>query len=103
MRHHDDAPIACSLDDVGKRERGTEWKAVAGRLRARLATPTGVRLEFDTNLETGHALLDLVAAERACCGWATWTLTSTPDATVIEATAAEPGPSVLHAMFEVTP
>jgi hypothetical protein len=102
MKHPDDAPIACSLDDVTTREK--EWKAVIDRgLRAALATPAGVRLEFDPVLETSQTLLDLVASERECCGWATWTLTSTADATLVEATAGEPGRFVLHAMFEVTP
>jgi hypothetical protein len=102
MKYPNDAPIACSLEDVRTRE--TQWEAViASGLRSRCATPTGVRLEFDSSLETSRTLLDLVASERDCCGWATWTLTSTLDGTLIEATAGEPGPSVLQAMFKVTP
>jgi hypothetical protein len=62
-----------------------------------------VRLEFAPDHAIAHALLDLVAAERGCCAWASWTLTSTLDATVLEAQADESGTTALQAMFEVGP
>jgi hypothetical protein len=97
-------PIACSLsvDDMKLREE--TWNAVTrAALHTHAATTNGVRLEFHANPETAHTLLDLVAAERQCCGWASWTLTNTQDATVVEASAGELGAHVLHAMFQLTP
>lgn len=99
MKYPENAPIACSLDDLSGREQ--EWSAViAAALRTKVATQNGVRLNFAPTPDTAHALLDLVAAERQCCAWAEWTLTSTPAATVVEVTA-DPGTDVLHAMFDV--
>ena len=97
-------PIACGLGagDMDARERA--WRAVGvAALRARTAIPNGVRLEFEPGRETAHALLDLVAAERDCCAWASWILVSAGEATVVEATADQSGTPALHAMFEVGP
>ncbi|MFZ0214570.1 MAG: hypothetical protein WAM30_01370 [Candidatus Dormiibacterota bacterium] len=102
MKYPENAPIACGLDDLKEREQA--WSAVIGAaLRTRTATEAGIRLEFDPKPDAAHVLLDLVTAERDCCAWATWTLTSTDGATVVEASAAEPGPEVLHAMFRLEP
>lgn len=95
-----DLPIACSLAGEDVIARQQTWRTVAAALRTRSATPTGLRLEFEPDPVTAHVLLDLVAAERDCCAWASWTMTSTADATVVEAAADESGAPVLHAMFE---
>ncbi len=62
-----------------------------------------MRLDFVPDHETAHTLLDLVAAERDCCGWATWTFTSTNESSRIEVAAEGAGAATLHTMFEVTP
>lgn len=100
----DYAPTACSLagEDMNAREQA--WRAVAAAaLRSRSATPTGVKLAFEPDCETAHTLLDLVAAERDCCAWASWTITSTADATVVEVAADDFATPVLQAMFEPRP
>lgn len=100
-----DPSIACTLGVDGMKLREARWRAVTGAaaLRTQVATSNGVRLEFHADPETAHALLDLVMAERSCCQWATWTLASTQDATVVEATSDEVGARVLHAMFQPAP
>lgn len=93
-------PISCSLAGESMTDREQQWRAVgAAALRARAFTPTGLRLEFEAGRETAHALIDLLAAERDCCGWASWSLTSTAASTVIEVEAEEQAVPVLHAMF----
>ncbi len=100
MTPPDDAPLACSLSKPDRMSRTDTWQRVTdAALRSRVATPTGVRLEFEPSPATAHVLLDLVAAERGCCGWASWTLTDRADSTMVEATADESGADVLHAMF----
>jgi MerR family transcriptional regulator, copper efflux regulator len=97
-------PVACTLGGDGMKARAQMWRAVtAAALRTRSATSTGVRLEFDPDLETAHTLLDLVAAERDCCAWATWTLTSSAEAIVVAAQADQSAAPMLHAMFEARP
>ena len=97
-------PIACSLDAAGGEERIREWAGVlGGALRVKVATARGVRLDFAPVPDATRALFVLVVAERECCAWASWTLTSTGEATVVDVTAGGGGRDVLHAMFDVRP
>jgi hypothetical protein len=85
-------PVACTLAAGDRRRREDDWQAVTARaLHARTAIPGGVRLHLRPDHDTTHALLDLVAAERDCCGWASWTLISTAAATVVEVTVTDGG------------
>lgn len=94
--------IACTLDTGERAARGDEWRAIIGTgLRDRSAIPGGVRLRFASDAATTHQLVDLVAGERACCGWASWILTSAADATLVEVTAPGDGEVALRALFEV--
>jgi hypothetical protein len=98
------APVACTLDAGAMSGREQEWQTVmTTALRRRVATPSGVLLEFRPDPETDHALLDLVHAERGCCAWASWTLASSSESTLVEVSAGEPGVPVLHAMFVTMP
>ncbi len=104
MTTANDPPIACTLGADDLRIRQESWFAVmAAALRSKTATPMGVRLEFDPDPDAAHTLLDLVASERSCCAWASWSLTSTRHSTSVEVDADESGVPVLHAMFEQTP
>lgn len=95
--------IACTLDTGERAARGGEWReVVAAALEDRGPIPGGVRLRFAADAPTAHRLVDLVAGERACCGWASWTLTATDDGTVVEVTAPGDGEDALRALFEVT-
>jgi len=96
--------VACHLAGEDMADREQEWRALgASALRARTVTPTGLRLEFDAGRETAHALIDLLAAERECCGWASWSLTSTASAVVIEVEAENLAVQILHTMFGNNP
>ena len=104
MATANDPSIACTLGADDLRTRQESWFAVIqAALRNKTATPTGVRLEFDPDPEAAHTLLDLVASERSCCAWASWSLTNTQHSTSVEVDADESGVPVLHAMFEQTP
>ena len=95
---------ACTLAGRELADRVDEWQALAATsLTAATATPHGVRLTFRPSTPVVHHLADLVAGERRCCAWAEWTLTSTGEETVVEASAAG-GPPVrrLQQLFRVT-
>lgn len=95
--------IACTLDTGERAARGGEWReVVTAGLEDRGCIPGGVRLRFRPDAATTHQLVDLVAGERDCCGWASWTLTSAADVTVVEVTAPGDGAGALQALFEVT-
>lgn len=94
------APVACSLAGEDMSDRELQWRALgAAALRARIFTPTGLQIEFEAGRETAHALIDLLAAERTCCRWASWSMTSSADSTVVVVEAEEAAVPVLHAMF----
>ena len=101
MTTPDDVPV-CTLGAAESRDREGAWRTViSGALRSKVATASGVKLEFDSDSGVAHTIVDLIAAERACCGWATWTLTGTAASTVVEIGADGPGGDVLRAMFDV--
>ncbi len=92
MTTTDPIDIACELTLTDLSRQRERWHALAERaLRSTTATEAGVRLEFDAGVATAHALLDLVATERGCCGWVAWTVTSTAAATVVDVSATGSG------------
>jgi len=104
MADEDATAIACSLPTADLNDRRRTWQAVTdGAMRTKVAIPGGVRLTFEPDHATAHRLLDLVAAERACCAWASWNLTAAANVTLVEVTADEHGAATLQTMFEVTP
>jgi hypothetical protein len=95
--------IACTLDDGRRVARGEEWRAVAAAgLEQREPIDGGIRLRFGPDPTVARRLEDLVAGERACCSWASWTVRPSADATIVEATAPGDGAAALRAMFDVS-
>lgn len=94
-------PIACALEQPQLADRMRSWEQLCEGSSVVVATPDGVRLDLPPAGAVGHSLLDLVAAERECCGWADWTVTSTASVTRLEVVAEGAGPAALHVMFRV--
>ncbi len=104
MTDQDALPVACSLSSVVLEDRMDAWRSVmAEALSVKSAQKDGVRLEFRPTMGAAHALLDLVAAERECCGWADWILTNSATGTVLTVRAEGSGAQVLREMFQVSP
>ena len=98
-----DGRPACNLTQSEWRRRGADWSAVVSEgLVARAAIPGGVRLTFRPDPAVAHDLLELVAAERSCCGWASWALLSTAESSVLEVTAPAAGAGTVRQWFGVT-
>jgi len=66
---------------------------------SRVLTEKGVLLEFRASPDVVSELHALVAVERECCAWATWTITHTPSLVVLEVSATAAGVEALHGMF----
>lgn len=94
-------PIACSLQGDAYADRLDRWKLLLGdaaTVRARI--PNGVEIHFAER--AAQALADLVAAERECCAWAGWALSTAQGALVLRATAPDlAGADVLRELFQV--
>ena len=81
--------FACDLDESDLRERGAAWATLATHVRTSQRTGNGFRIVYDS--KATEALRSLVAAERICCSWATWTCETTDEGEVMEVTGpAEP-------------
>lgn len=67
--------VACALGAGDLARRAARWEALAGRSLVRAArTERGVRLVFRADPGVADELQDLVALERDCCAFATWSV-----------------------------
>jgi hypothetical protein len=91
------APFSCSLPDPDLAERTRAWRSLADLVVSHERTVEGFRVVFE---RAARAQVEtLVAGERSCCGWATWTVTSAGPAVVLEV-AGPTGPvTALAAAF----
>jgi hypothetical protein len=91
-------PVACTLAPADLTAQAGRWdKLIARSLAGRTETGDGLLLSFRP--EAGAELPALVAVERGCCPWATWTLDSQPGMLVLTIRAAGEGVAALHALF----
>ena len=102
MPDPDQAPVSCRLSASEFQSRERQWRAVVDAgLVSRARVPGGARLTFGPDRSLVHDLVELVDAERACCSWASWTLTSTDVGTTVEVTADGDRAATLWRLFEV--
>jgi hypothetical protein len=95
-------PIACTLTPAGLAAQAGRWdKLMAQAMTGRTRISDGLVLSFRPG--AAAELHALVATERDCCRWATWTLESQPDELVLTVRAAGEGAAALHAMFADVP
>jgi hypothetical protein len=68
-------PVACSLEHADQARRAQRWDDLAARALSRSSrTPHGLRLVFGAGPGVADELQALVALERECCGFATWSV-----------------------------
>ncbi len=92
--------IACTLSEPELRRRGRDWEAVMTEaLVEKAPVPGGVRLTFRPERSVVDDLVALVHAERQCCGWASWVLTTTAEAAVLDVTAEGDGAAAVRSWF----
>jgi hypothetical protein len=68
-------PVACSLGRADLARRTQRWDDLAARALSQASrTPHGLRLVFGAGPGVADELQALVALERECCGFATWSV-----------------------------
>jgi hypothetical protein len=68
-------PVACSLGRADLAQRTQRWDDLAARALSRMSrTPHGLQLVFGAGPGVADELQALVALERDCCGFATWSV-----------------------------
>lgn len=93
-------PVACNLElsEIGQRRQ--QWNALIEQaLVEKQTSDRGVRLVFDRQAEL--EVVRLAAAERECCGFASWVVSPAPEGwLVLDVEADGIGADAVRAMFE---
>ncbi|MDQ6616011.1 MAG: hypothetical protein M3083_15050 [Actinomycetota bacterium] len=77
-----EAGFSCLLPARELADRARTWRGLAPLVLGRERVNGGFRIHFEP-LALPH-LESLVAAERDCCGWATWTVGSDESSAIFE-------------------
>jgi hypothetical protein len=95
--------VACTLTAADLAAQGNGWARLAARaMTGRALTDDGLRVSFRACAGDGveDELRRLVAVERECCAWASWTVRADGADVVLEVRSAAPeGIAVLHGML----
>jgi hypothetical protein len=90
--------ISCTLTTTGLAAQREHWlRLIAAAGAGREETASGLR--FRAGSGTAAELDRLVAVERNCCAWATWTVSASPGEVILDVTASGDGIAALHGMF----
>jgi hypothetical protein len=93
-------PVACTLNQAELGELGMRWAKLAADARTeRTQTKDGLRIVFRASPEAERELRALVAVERDCCAWASWSVEQRDDRLELVVRAAGEGVGALHGMF----
>jgi hypothetical protein len=96
--------IACTLSSKDMAAQRARWqRLMAASAVARDETPDGLRIRFRADAGVAAELAELVATERECCAWASWTVTARADAVVLEIRSRGDGVAALRSMLTGTP
>lgn len=92
--------LECTLGPEQLVDRRAAWGEVAAALVDRVRTENGFRARFRRSPGISDALRALVAAERDCCGWASWALSDEGNSVVLDVTGPPERIGALVAAFE---
>ncbi|MBW3548137.1 MAG: hypothetical protein KY452_08420 [Actinobacteria bacterium] len=92
--------LECTLGPEELVDRRAACGDVAAALVDRVRTENGFRARFRRSPDISDALSALVAAERDCCGWASWALSDEGNCVVLDVTGPPDRIGALAAAFE---
>lgn len=92
-----DPTFSCTLPAAGYAERARMWQEMASLVVHREHVENGFRIVFDRSAL--EVLTALVAAERSCCGWASWSLCSDDSTATLEVSGPSEPIAALAAAF----
>jgi hypothetical protein len=84
-------------------QRARWQRLMAASAVARDEMPDGLRIRFRADAGVAAELAELVATERECCAWASWTVAARADAVVLEIRSQGDGVAVLRSMLTGAP
>jgi hypothetical protein len=94
------SPVACTLTPADLAAQATRWRQLAAQaLTERTETSYGLRLTFRTQPSVADELRRLAAVENQCCSWATWTVETGAQQTILDVRSTGDGIPTLHTMF----
>ena len=93
--------VACTLNGTDLKTESERWINLGQNFGiGRHQTEDGLRLTFTDHPAVAAELHALVSVENECCSWATWTVGSDGNGTlVMEARSQGQGIATLHGMF----
>jgi hypothetical protein len=92
-------PIACTLTASDAAERVRRWRALARRANPTMARhERGVEVRWPVDEADARELATLVAAERECCTFASWSTERDGSETVLRVTSVERSPDAVEAI-----
>lgn len=99
MTAHTPLEAACTLTGAAAGNRRGRWAATldAGRARSE-AVDGGVRVHLDHRPGLWERLEALAAAERDCCGFLDWTVTTDDDSLRLDVRAPDGDPALVDAV-----
>jgi hypothetical protein len=93
-------PVACTLSQSDLQALSSRWARLAASAQAeRTQTEDGLRIAFSADADGERELAELVAVERDCCAWASWSVERSEDRLVLVVSADGEGVGALHGMF----
>lgn len=97
-------PIACTLDSASMQDRVALWTSIDPEILARERTAGRLRVVYRATDQVRELLPSLVAAERRCCGFASWLVHDTGDTLDLIVTADDDmGLTAIASVFEASP
>lgn len=90
-------PIACTLVPDQLHQRLDDWQTLLADAVHRQDIPAGVRLQFPPTVDVA-AITTLAAAEQACCGFFTFTLTIAAGTVTLDITAPDDAQPMVDAL-----
>jgi len=92
--------VACTLGASDLTEQARRWTELRRRSERRQAeTPAGKRIYFAAADGVAEQLGALVAVERECCAWASWTVEPEGDEVVLDIASTGEGVAAIRQMF----
>ena len=91
MSSDPELPVACNLDAADGAARMQRWRALVERSQPRVSRSAHeLELSWRLDAEGRDELYELVASERECCAFVTWSLAARGADTILTI-AADPG------------
>ena len=95
-----DVEVCCALGASDLQEQARRWDTLRQHAEVRqVETPSGKRIHFAAGDGVADELDALVAVERTCCAWASWTVEREGDEVVLDVASSGEGVAVIRQMF----